>query len=261
MEVPVKRKRTGMLLLLLVQLAAVPAVTGEAEEAAETVLIPGGELLMGADVEDDHRPVHAVQVSSFVLDRHEVTNAQYARFCAETERDLPQFWGLDRFSSGEVFPHHPVVGVTWHDAQAYCEWRGMRLPTEAEWEYAARGGLPGRKFPWGDEITPEKARYNPSDGPLPVKTFEANGYGLYDMAGNVGEWVADWYDPGYYADSPEHDPRGPEKGKYKAVRGGGWHAGPYCNRVYRRLGLLAYWKDINVGFRCAADAPSGPDPG
>jgi len=212
-------------------------------------------MVMGAEVEDDHKPPHKVRLTGFLLDRHEVTKAEYFEFCRATDHDQPQFWGINEVSSGPNYPDHPMVGVTWHDALAFCQWREMRLPTEAEWEYAAKGGLQEKKYPWGDEIDPEKANYSPSEGVVAVGTFLPNGYGLYDMAGNVGEWVADWYDPGYYAESPAEDPKGPEKGKYKAVRGGGWHSGPYCNRVYRRLGLLAYWVDINVGFRCAADAP------
>ena len=210
---------------------------------------------MGSKVEDDHSPPHMVQVTDFLLDRREVTNAQYAEFCEATDHELPQFWEVERFSSGPDYPDHPVVGTTWHDALAFCRWRGMRLPTEAEWEYAAKGGLLGKKFPWGDKIDPENANYHPSDGTVAVGSFPPNDYGLFDMAGNVGEWVADWYDPGYYAESPVEDPKGPEKGKYKSVRGGGWRSGPYCNRVDRRLGLLPTWVDIYVGFRCAADAP------
>ena len=251
--------RSGLVLIVLAELSWAMASGGAAETVPGMVPVPGGELVMGAEVEADHSPPHTVQVSSFVLDVHEVTNAEYGKFCADTGRGMPQFWGVDRFSSGQGFPDHPVVGVTWHDARAFCEWRGLRLPTEAEWEHAAGGGLEGRKYPWGDEIGPEKANYSPSDGPMAVKSFDPNGYGLHDMAGNVGEWVADWYDPGYYAVSPAVDPKGPESGKYKSVRGGGWHSGPYCNRVDRRLGLLAYWVDINVGFRCAGDMPS-PSP-
>lgn len=232
----------------------------DAAENAElkTVVIPGGTFVMGAEEEDDHMPPHEVTVNSFVMDRHEVTNAEYAEFCREVGHNNPEFWGIDELRSGPDFPEHPVVGVTWRDANDYCEWRGMRLPTEAEWEVAARGGLEGKKWPWGDELTPEKANYNPSDGLVPVGSYPASGYGLFDMTGNTAEWVADRYDPDYYASSPADNPTGPEKGKYRVVRGGGWHSGPYCTRVYRRLGLLAYWVDINVGFRCAGDKPDRP---
>ena len=226
------------------------------ETARKTTVIPGGTFVMGAEVEDDHLPPHEVTVDSFAIDTHEVTNAEYAEFCAARGRNMPEFWGIDELESGPEFPDHPVVGVTWQDAADYCEWRGLRLPTEAEWEYAARGGLNDKKWPWGDEIDPSKANYNPSDGLEPVGSYQPNGYGLYDMAGNTAEWVADFYDPDYYAVSPTSNPSGPEKSKYRSVRGGGWHSGPYCTRVYRRLGLLAYWVDINVGFRCADDVPA-----
>ncbi len=240
--------------LILLIVSALP-VAG-ADQTSTTVAIPGGAYVMGAEIEDDHQPPHEVMVNPFLMDRREVTNAEYASFCRKTERDLPEFWGIDELSSGADFPDHPVVGVTWHDASEFCAWRGMRLPTEAEWEYAARGGLEGKKWPWGDEIDTEKANYNPSDGLKPAGSYPANAYGLHDMAGNAAEWVADWYDPDYYAESPAENPAGPEKTKYRSVRGGGWHSGPYCTRVYRRFGLLAYWVDFAVGFRCAGDVPN-----
>ena len=238
-----------------------PIVASADEPTSTTVVIPGGTFVMGAEVEDDHQPPHEVTVVSFVMDVHEVTNTEYAEFCREVGRNDPEFWGIDELRSGPDFPEHPVVGVTWRDTNDYCEWRGMRLPTEAEWEYAARGGLEENKWPWGDEIDPEKANYNPSDGLMPVGSYPPNAFGLHDMAGNTSEWVADFYDPDYYAESTAENPTGPEKGKYRSVRGGGWHSGPYCTRVYRRLGLLAYWVDIAVGFRCAGDAsePNAPE--
>jgi sulfatase modifying factor 1 len=225
------------------------------DDTKPTVFIVGGTFIMGAEVESDHQPPHEVRVDGFLMNPHEVTNAEYAEFCRTTDRDLPEFWGIDELRSGPDHPNHPVIGVTWHDAQAFCEWRGMRLPSEAEWEYAARGGLDDKKWPWGDEINPDKANYSPSDGLVPVGTYSPNAFGLHDMAGNAAEWVADWYDPSYYLESPTENPTGPEKSKYKSVRSGGWHSGPYCTRVYRRLGLLAHWVDINVGFRCAGDVP------
>jgi len=217
------------------------------------VFIPAGSFQMGADVEEDHQPVHEVKLDAFLMDTHEVTNAEYLRFCEESDHDLPEFWGMEEFHAGPDFPDHPVIGVTWVAAGAYAEWVGKRLPTEAEWEYAARGGLEGMKWPNGDEMDSTLAVYGHNDLTQPVGSFPLNGYGLYDMAGNVGEWTADWYAPEYYAESPWRNPPGPEKGKYQAVRGGGWRSGPYCNRVYRRVGLLRYWVDINVGFRCAKD--------
>ena len=157
--------RTPMVVVTAAALLAGYPVAGLSDEAEEaTVAITGGAFIMGAEVEDDHRPPHEVIVGDFLMDRREVTNAEYAEFCRTTERDLPEFWGIDELRSGPGYPDHPVVGVTWHDALAFCEWRGMRLPTEAEWEYAARGGLEGKKWPWGDEIDSGKANFNPSEG-------------------------------------------------------------------------------------------------
>ena len=218
--------------------------------------IPGGTFLMGGDAEPDHRPTHEVEISAFRLTRHHVTNAQYAAFCGATGHRLPEFWGEDRFRSGPGHPNHPVVGVSWRDAEAFAEWAGGRLVTEAEWEYAARGSLVGKTYPFGDEIDPKKANYARSDagGTVPVGSYAPNRFGLYDMCGNVVEWVADWYDPAYYARSPKVDPPGPKTGKHRVIRGGGWHSGPYCNGVFFRNALPANWVDFAVGFRVAKDA-------
>jgi len=211
---------------------------------------------MGGETEPDHRPVHEVGISAFRLTKHPVTNAQYAVFCGATDHRCPEFWGLDRFRSGPGYLDHPVVGVSWRDALAFAEWAGGRLVTEAEWEYAARGGLVGASYPTGEEIDPAAANYARSgaDGPVPVGRYAPNGFGLYDMCGNVVEWVADRYDPTYYVRSPSVDPTGPEAGKHRVIRGGGWHSGPYCVRVDFRNALPANWVDIAVGFRVARDA-------
>jgi iron(II)-dependent oxidoreductase len=226
---------------------------GGTDSASDCVLIPGGEFLMGADTGGDHGPVHKVRVDSFYMDMHEVTNAQYYKFCQETERKLPIFWGMEKFRCGLNYPNHPVVGVSWSEAKAYAEWRGKRLPTEAEWEYAARGGLVGKKFSNGDTVDSTMANYS-SEGTVPVGSYPPNGYGLYDMVGNVREWVSDWYDANYYSSGPYENPKGPEEGKFHVVRGGGWFSGAYCNAVYLRLALPgSWWVDFNVGFRCARD--------
>ena len=222
------------------------------EITGEMVLIPAGVFRMGGEVEDDHQPIHEVQVDSFYLDEHEVTCAQYQRFCEQTAHPLPIYWGIAAFRCGPGFPDHPVVGVSLADAEAYAAWAGKRIPTEAEWEFAARGGLEGTNFPYGDDVDSTLVNFGRKHGgTLPVGTLPANGYGLHEMSGNVGEWVADPYDPAYYAASPRENPAGPAEGKYYVVRGGGWHSGKYCNRVNRRLGLLKHWVDFNVGFRCA----------
>jgi len=251
---------------------SVCGVIGQPSESGENsrgqldknlVLVPGGTFMMGEDGEADFSPAHEVQIDSFHIDKYEVTNAQYAAFCEETERRLPEFWGVDRYRCGSEYPDYPVVGVSWADARAFAGWRGMRLPTEAEWEYAARGGLIGQEYPFELEIDSTKANYTidgVGKGALPVGSFAPNGFGLYDMSGNVAEWVSDYYSEDYYVESPASSPFGPENGKFRVIRGGGWHSGPFCNRVYFRNGLPPNWLDINVGFRCARDLhPQLPD--
>jgi sulfatase modifying factor 1 len=226
-----------------------PGVTGE------LVLIRGGKFSMGSAVESDHSPIHRVSVSSFYIDKHQVTNAQYLEFCDETGHRVPEFWHRDGFRCSPDHPKHPVVGISWQDAAEFAAWSGKRLPTEAEWEYAARGGLEGLDYPNGENLDPADGNYTQSNkgGPVAVGSYEANGFGLYDMQGNVVEWVGDYYAPDYYASSPSANPQGPPSGKFRVIRGGGWHSGPYCNRVYFRNALPPNWVDFNVGFRCAKD--------
>jgi iron(II)-dependent oxidoreductase len=236
----------------------------------ELVLISGGEFLMGSGSEADHSPVHKVYIDSFYIDKYEVTNAQYLKFCEATGHRLPEFWGMDGFRCGPDYPNHPVVGVSWRDAVEYVAWCGKRLPTEAEWEYAARGGLVGMSYPNGETLHPSDGNYNQSGqgGPVAVGRYSANGFGLHDMQGNVVEWVWDYYDANYYSSSPMANPRGPEPVRFRpepvrfrVIRGGGWHSGPYCNRVYYRNALPANWVDFNVGFRCVKDVEAPGDPG
>jgi sulfatase modifying factor 1 len=219
------------------------------------ILIPGGEFLMGSDSKGDHNPAHRVHIDSFYMDQHEVTNEQYHEFCEVSGHHLLEFWGRHGFRSGPDYPRHPVVGVSWQDAVAYAEWCGKRLPTEAEWEYAARGGLAGMNYPQGETLDPSAGNYTESlhGGPLAVGSYAANGFGLHDVQGNVVEWVQDFYSPDYYSSSPASNPPGPESGRFRVIRGGGWHSGPYCNRVYFRNALPPNWLDFNVGFRCARD--------
>jgi sulfatase modifying factor 1 len=216
----------------------------EEEILAELALISGGEFLMGADSKGDHSPVHKVRLDSFYMDRYEVTNAQYLKFCQATGHRLPQFWGMSGFRCGPGYSNHPVVGVSWWDAADY-----------AEWEYAARGGLAGLDFPNSDSLDPSEGNYNKSGkgGPVAVGSYRANGFGLHDMQGNVVEWVADCYEAAYYASSPAVNPQGPEDGRFRVIRGGGWHSGASCNKVYYRNGLPPNWVDFNVGFRCVKE--------
>lgn len=219
------------------------------------VLIPAGKFMMGSEDAPDTKPVHEVYIDAFYLDKYEVTNAQYKRFCDDTGRIYPEFWGMDRYRSGPDYPDYPVMGVSWTDAKAYAEWCGKRLPTEAEWEYAARGGLAGEKYPNGGSLDSTVANYWKSEGPRSVGGYEPNGYGLYDVLGNVAEWCSDIYGYGFYAASPDSNPAGPEAGKFRVIRGGGWHTGPGCSTVVFRNGLRSNWKDFAVGIRCAKDYP------
>ncbi len=227
-----------------------------AEENGE-IEIPAGSFSMGRDGEGDNGPLHPVRLARFMMDRTEVTCAAYARFCEETGHHLPFFWNRAGFRCGDDYPDHPVTGVSWQDARDYAQWAGKRLPTEAEWEYAARGGLAGQRYPHGNELSPAFGNYagNEQDGTVPVASYEPNGYGLYDMMGNVCEWVIDRYSATYYGESEELCPAGPEHGRFRVIRGGGWKSGPGCVSVDHRNALPANWVDFNVGFRCVRDLP------
>jgi iron(II)-dependent oxidoreductase len=224
-------------------------------DVTEMCLIPGGEFTMGSAGNSGELMPHTVYVSSFKIDKYEVTNARYYAFCIATDRSLPAFWDIERFKSSIEYPDHPVLGVSHRDAQAYAEWCGKRLPTEAEWEYAARGGLEGKEFDRGDEFEVENSNTSKSENnsPAAVGSYLPNGYGIHDMVGNVREWVADYYAIDYFANSPRENPQGPEESRWRVVRGGGWHSGPSCNKVVVRNCLKPSWVDINVGFRCAQD--------
>ena len=257
---------TGILCLLPVILSGDlnAGTPGKEKIKPRLIAVPGGEFVMGRHVPPlkqgekkkyVNNPSHKVYVDAFLIDKYEVTNYQYYLFCKATDRKLPIFWGNEAFHCGPDFPNFPVVGVSYADASAYAEWRGVRLPTEAEWEYAARGGAAGKKFPNGDEIEKKSANYrNNQKGTTTVGTFPANGYGLHDMAGNVREWVSDYYQTDYYLNSPYKNPPGPDIGKFRVVRSGSWLSGSSCVAVYRRNALSSNWVDFAVGFRCAKDA-------
>ncbi len=223
----------------------------------DMILIPSGEFVMGKNSERGFgfSPAHTVTIDSFYIDRHEVTNAEYKAFCDATGHRLPEFWNNDIFRCGDNYPNHPVIGINWYDANKYAEWTGKRLPTEAEWEYAARGGLVNKDYPTGDTLgrIEGKKSFPWINRIAEAGLFPPNNYGLYDMDGNVWEWVADSYDENYYADSPALNPKGPADKINKVIRGGSWHSGPMCKRVYFRKGLPANWVDFAVGFRCARD--------
>jgi formylglycine-generating enzyme required for sulfatase activity len=218
------------------------------------VLIPSGEFVMGKNTPNptDWQPEHMVAIDSFYLDSYEVTNRQYAEYCQATKHAFPEFWGMKEFKCSPEFPDHPVVGVSWFDAENYAKWVGKRLPTEAEWEYASRGGLAGKNFHTDDQIDSTKANFAKKyKGTLRVGTFAPNAFGLYDMPGNVWEWTSDNYADDYYRISEPFNPKGPKNGRFKVIRGGSWHSGAMCVQNYFRNGLSPSWVDFGVGFRCA----------
>ncbi len=222
------------------------------------VLIPEGSFLMGKDskTRSNYSPAHKVQLNAFYMDTTEVTNQQYYQFCIATDHRLPQFWNSSVFKCGEDFPDYPVVGVSWADAKDYAEWAGKRLPTEAEWEYAARGGLVQKSYSNGDKWKYPKAKQMESEWnnlTSKVGGRVPNAYGLYDMGGNVWEWVSDTYSLTYYGNSEDENPKGPDKGVGKVIRGGSWLSGAMCKRVYHRKSLPGNWCDFAVGFRCVKD--------
>ena len=209
------------------------------------VLVPAGYFLMGSEEGDeDEQPRHKVYVDAFYIDTSEVTCARYKRFLEDTGYPPHQLWipEYDR-------PKDPVVGVSWYDASAFARWAGKRLPTEAEWEKAARSGLNEKRYSWGDEIDREKANYN-SFGTTPVKSYEPNEYGLYDIAGNVWEWCQDWHSKDYYNTTPHKNPHGPMLGERKVIRGSAWYNNESALRVSNRHKSYPSVGSFNIGFRC-----------
>ena len=250
---------------------------------AGMVLIPAGEILMGSKPgggDGDESPQHKVYLDAYYIDVYEVTNAQYHQFwIADGEKKskhTPASYGSsymigDWPGVAETKPNYPVIGVTWYDATAYAEWAGKRLPTEAEWEKAA-SGTDERKWPWGDDFDLEiptsdtaggnlksKIHSNRRDGSdgydnttAPVGTYPtgASPYGVYDMAGNVWEWIADWYDKDYYSNSPAKNPSGPDVGKLKVIRGGSWNHRENDQRCNNRYYTYPDSWGNTLGFRC-----------
>jgi formylglycine-generating enzyme required for sulfatase activity len=213
------------------------------------------------DADADEKPRHPVRIAKgFWLGATPVTVAAYKRFIAERPQfKMPPAPG---FNPDWTNPDHPIVLVTWGEAQAYCEWAGGssgRLPTEAEWEYAARGGKDGLKYPWANEITPQDANYSGSKwkGTSPVRTYPPNAWGLYDMSGNVWEWVADWYGADYYATQPSgkpvEDPRGPQSGTMRVLRGGSFDLDTRDLRAADRVWVAPDNRNDNIGFRCVRE--------
>ena len=220
--------------------------------------IAAGWFLMGSEVgQSVESPVHRVWVDSFAMAATQVTVAEYARFLDAAGHEPPPNWGDRDFSD----PRQPVVAVSWFDAVAYCEWLSSmtgshyRLPTEAEWERAARGGAESMLFPWGNEPPTSRPAYETrwKTGPEPVRQSEPNAFGLFEMCENVHEWCSDWYDPDYFAKSPERNPQGPAEGKRKASRGGSWRHQIKISRCSTRSSIPPEFQYADYGFRVVCD--------
>ena len=241
---------------------ALPATITWQKDGKTMVLVPAGEFLMGStdadtDADSDEKPQHKVYLDAFYIDQTEVTNAEYKRFVDATGHRAPDHWTNGQIPAG--LENHPVVYVSWEDANAYAQWAGKRLPTEAEWEKAARG-TDGRIYPWGN--TWDSAKCNSGDGgpgkTTPVGSYPAGAspYGALDLAGNVWEWCADWYGEGYYQTSPANNPRGPDSGSYRVLRGGSWIINRGDIRAADRLRFDPGLRDYNLGFRCCLSPTS-----
>ena len=206
----------------------------------------------------DELPVHQVCLSAFRMDDHEVTNSEYTECVGAGSCTVPYYFDSVTRSSyynNSAYYDFPVVNITWDQAGNYCRWAGKRLPTEAEWEYVARGGLLGERYPWGNSISPFEANFgNLQDADTsPVGNYPANRFGLYDITGNVYEWLNDWYDPKYYMLSPINNPQGPASGWVRVIRSSSFGSDPYSLRNASRDRFPPDWVMSVLGVRCAAD--------
>ncbi|MEE9273900.1 MAG: SUMF1/EgtB/PvdO family nonheme iron enzyme [bacterium] len=251
------RRTLAALLVALAALFALPRdggalpkeITGR--DGAPMALVPAGEFLMGSDAGwARERPRRRVYLDAFYIDKYPVTNARYRAAGGRPNRKV---------SPGFAGPGQPVVGVKWHEAKDYCVWAGKRLPTEAEWEKAARG-TDGRKYPWGDAWDPAKLIYMENSGERlhPAKrSYNTNvsPYGAVDMTGNVFGWVQDWYAGDYYRRAPSRNPKGPASGRRRVIRGGSWFtSGAWHSRAAHRLGADPEQWSLDIGVRCAKSA-------
>jgi formylglycine-generating enzyme required for sulfatase activity len=265
--------------------------------SGEMVFVPAGDFTMGSTTGySNELPVHTVYLDAFYIDKYEVTNAQFQSFidaggyttqaywsaagwseCSWGGWTEPLFWTAGTYHSGTAWPDFPVVGVSWYEAEAYANFAGKRLPTEAEWEKAARG-TDQRTYPWGDSIDGSRANFVQSGDPYessgyttPVGFFDGrlhpsplfqttnspSPYGAYDMAGNAWEWVADWYQSDYYSVSPSSNPPGPSTGSSRVLRGGAWNGGSMslARSACRYRYNPPYARNSGIGFRCARTLP------
>jgi formylglycine-generating enzyme required for sulfatase activity len=233
-------------------------ITGD--DGRDMVQIPEGPFWMGSNEGDpDETPEHQVFVKTFYMDKKEVTQGEYDRFVRMTKRSKPFVPVFEDDISKIIKPELPAMGMSWSDAEAYCKWGSKRLPTEAEWEKAGRGEGK-RRYAWGDEFGMGLANVEGEEDGFkylaPPGSFESgrSPYGLYDMTGNVAEWVADVYDEHYYEKTPYRDPMGPEAGEHRVIRGGSWRETPNHARLSKRFQARMWRTDSTIGFRCAKDA-------
>ncbi|WP_447979595.1 formylglycine-generating enzyme family protein [Candidatus Nitrospira bockiana] len=227
------------------------------DEGREMIQIPAGPFTMGSnDGDPDEAPEHSVFLSTYYIDKKEVTQAEYDRFVKATKRGKPFIPVFEDDQSKILRPELPAIGMSWADAEAYCRWAGKRLPTEAEWEKAGRGEGK-RKYPWGDEFATGYANVDGEEDGFkylaPPGSFESgrSPYGVYDMTGNVAEWVADTYSEDYYRKAPFRDPKGPEEGQHKVIRGGSWRETQHNARLSKRFQAKMWRTDSTIGIRCA----------
>ena len=230
----------------------------------EMVMIPEGPFLRGTDKGGfDEQPQRTIRLSSFMIDKYEVTNGQYAAFVAATghrKAGPPSRYAKNMSRMRGI--NQPVVYVSWDDARAYCQWKGKRLPTEAEWEKAMRG-TDGRLWPWGNVEIPHAANWARVDdghdvsAPVGVIKSDASPFGVMDGAGNVIEWVEDWYQENAYREAADMDPSSPEYGTFKVLRGAGYASSGSDLRITSRNKMVPDFRDETIGFRCAMDLKKG----
>jgi formylglycine-generating enzyme required for sulfatase activity len=233
------------------------------DEGREMIQIPEGPFTMGSnDGDPDEAPEHQVFLKAYFIDKKEVTQEEYTRFAKMTKRPMPRIEVFEDDQAKVLKPELAAMSVSWEDAKAYCKWAGKRLPTEAEWEKAGRGEGK-RRYPWGDKFLPGAANVDGAEDGYkylaPPGSFESgrSPFGLYDMTGNVAEWVEDSYEENIYKKAVYRDPKGPDDGQLKVVRGGSWRETEPNARLSKRF-AAKYWRaDITIGIRCAGDLDPG----
>jgi formylglycine-generating enzyme required for sulfatase activity len=248
--------------------SVMPSNTPDTSDASELMdpkgvpmrLVLAGNFIMGSNSGyEEAKPAHTVYLDDFYIDKYEVTNAFY-KACVDVGKCRPPnktgSFTRDSYYGNSQYDNYPVIYVGWDDAKSYCQWRGIDLPTEAQWEKAARG-TDGRTYPWGENIDQTYANYNDNEGDTTaVGSYESgkSPYGVYDLAGNAWEWVADWYSDKYYLSTPLTNPPGPASGEFRVLRGGSWHDdGTIVSTSNRGWNQLEYFTNVDFGFRCAMD--------